>query len=186
MDTFGVIRRIIELSESSDSDEDPDLARSIQLSLQPPDRPPTHVEAPAVERPSFIPVYDAPPIHAKPSVPKPRFRPPPVMESPSQPPSLSQIQMPANPPPVFARPPPPVMPRPQPPPSTYLPMNPQIIIYPGVWPPVAEPPSTAVIEDVTEAPDEIRYTGEVVLDAVGSNHESRQANRGAGSSRDRQ
>ena len=64
-------------------------------------------------------------------------------------------------------------------------MNPQIIVYPGVWPPVAEPPSAAVIEDVADQPEEIRYTSEVVLDDVGSIRESRQTDRGAGSSRGR-
>ena len=105
MGSFRVIRRVIELNESSDSEEDPDLERAIQLSLQPPGRPPIHAVAPVVERPSFLPLYDAPPVQPKPAAPKPRIRPPPVLESPSQPPMPSQVEMPVNPPPV--RPPPP-------------------------------------------------------------------------------
>ena len=65
-------------------------------------------------------------------------------------------------------------------------MNPRISIHHGVWPPIEDvaPPSTILIEDVTDVPGESQCTGEVVIDTVGSIHESQQTDRGYGSSRD--
>ena len=183
MGSFRVIRRVIELNESSDSEEDPDLERAIQLSLQPPGRPPIHAVAPVVERHSFLPCTTHRPFSRNPLRPnhesdRPRYWNPRVNLQ-----CRVKWKCPSTLHPFDLRHP--VMPRPQPPPSAYLPMNPQIIVYPGVWPPVAEPPSAAVIEDVADQPEEIRYTSEVVLDDVGSIRESRQTDRGAGSSRGR-
>ena len=186
---------VIELRDSSESEEDPDLERAIQLSLQPPGRPTNQPEIPAVERPIFRALYDEAPTPAKPPVPMRRVRPPPVMPeapihsespAPSRPPMPSQVEMPVVSQPV--RPPPPTTPKPHPPtppPITHgLPMNPQIIVYPGAWPPATEPPNTATIEDVADLGGESRYTGEVVADAMGSSHESQPTDQWAGSSRD--
>ena len=188
MDSFGVIRRIIEFSDSSESEEDPDLERAIQLSLQPPDRPAIQPHFSVVERPTFRALYDQEPAPAKPAAPR-RVRPPPTnLDAPNH--SESRVPNHVESPPIQqpARPRPPTMPKPCPPPlppNTYgLPMNPQIIVYPGVWPPPNEPPSTAVIEDVTDLFDESRYTGEVVTDGNEAHPDSRSADRWAGSSRD--
>ena len=54
------------------------------------------------------------------------------------------------------RPPPPTMPKPQPPAPPVvqpkaMPMNPRILVFPGVYGPNPEPVSTATIEDVTDS-----------------------------------
>ena len=152
MDIFGVIRGVIEVGDSleSDPEEAAALERAIQLSLTPP------------ERPSFRPLYG-----------------------------------PLSP----ARPRPPTMPKPQPPSPPVvqpkaMPLNPRILVFPGVYGPTPEHVSTATIEDVTdslaesqrpnESPDqpedEPECTSEVVLDRVGSSHESRPDDLDYGSS----
>ena len=105
-------------------------------------------------------------------------------------------------PPRFARPPPPTMPKPQPPsPPTASPKamlwNPRILVFPGVYGPIPEHVSTAIIEDVTdshsesqstkpqaEPEDEPECTGEVVLDRVGSFREPGNGDANYGSSAD--
>ena len=159
MDLLGVIRGVIEYSESDESDEsfEPDaieadrLARAIQLSLLPP------------ERPTFRPLYDLPAL----APPRPvRFRPPPPTMPKPSPPS----------PPIPARQPP------LPPADRPLPMNPRILIHHGIYGPIPEPQWNATVEDITGSdepvgitrlPDETECTGEVVLDNVGSFHDSR-------------